>query len=161
MKTTLNIDIDTERENPLIITKPDSIPQPTTPEEAREMLLTDIGCICETLCMLIHLTDQSGYAPKKELVEVSIKVLNDMLVETPKPQLNFEIFIFMDNQITQEQIAAREKAIAIIDSCIICEHFENGESFIELFLKQFKDLEAYNELMVILKNKKLELNCHE
>ena len=85
MKTTITIDIDTERENPLIITKPDTIPAPTTPEEAKAMLLTDIGCVCETLCMLIHLTDQSGYATKKDLVDISVNVLNDMLKETPKP----------------------------------------------------------------------------
>ena len=84
MKTTIFIDVDTERENPIIITKPETISQPTTPEEAKAMLLTDIGCICETLCRLIHLSDQSGYIPKKELVETSIIVLNDMLNEIPK-----------------------------------------------------------------------------
>ena len=66
----------------------------------------------------------------------------------------------MDNQITPEQIAAKEKALAIIDSCVICEHFDNAIPFIELFLKQFKDLDAYNELIGVLKNKKIELNCH-
>ena len=67
----------------------------------------------------------------------------------------------MDNQITPEQIAAKEKALAIIDSCVICEHFTNAIQFIELFLKQFKDTEAYSELLGKVKNKKSELNCHE
>ena len=67
----------------------------------------------------------------------------------------------MDNQITPEQIAAKEKAIAIIDSCVICEHFAHAVPFLELFLKQFKDQDAYNELMVIFNNKKIEIDCYE
>jgi len=67
----------------------------------------------------------------------------------------------MDNQITPEQIAAKEKALAIIDSCIICEHFDNALPFIGLFLIQFKDQEAYNELMSIFKYKKRGVNCNK
>ncbi len=84
MKNAIYIDIDTDRDQPILIGKPPEIPQPTTPEEAGKMITTDISCVCEALCSLIHMADQNGYAPKKALVETSIKYLNDLLIETPK-----------------------------------------------------------------------------
>jgi len=60
---------------------------------------------------------------------------------------------------SKEQTEAKEKAIAIIESCHICEQFNNAKSFIDLFYKQFKDVEEYNSLVEILRKKKKELNC--
>jgi len=65
------------------------------------------------------------------------------------------------DKISQGQIEAKEKAIAIIESCHRCEQFDNAISFIDLFHKQFKDVEEYKELLEILRNKKIELNCHD
>jgi hypothetical protein len=81
MKNSIFIDIDTERKQPVIIGKPPEITPPTTPEEASVMINTDISCLCEALCTLIHMSDQSGYTNKEILVEASIKHLNNMLVE--------------------------------------------------------------------------------
>jgi len=61
---------------------------------------------------------------------------------------------------TPEQIAAKEKAIAIIDSCEDCNHIASATSFLELFLKTFNDEETHNELIILLKNKQKILNCY-
>lgn len=65
----------------------------------------------------------------------------------------------MNNQ-TQET-PAKEKAIAVIESCTTCDHFENAVPYLELYLKSSGDQEGYNELVILFKNKKIELNCHE
>lgn len=86
MKNTIYIDIDTDRTPSVNIGKPSEIEKPTTPEEASAMIIVDISCLCEALCSLIHMTDQSGYAKKEDLVNASIKYLNDMLVEPTKEE---------------------------------------------------------------------------
>jgi hypothetical protein len=60
-----------------------------------------------------------------------------------------------------EEKIAYDKALAIINSCMICEQFENALLFIELYLKQFNNIEKYNELINSFKCKKIELNCYE
>jgi hypothetical protein len=83
MKNALYIDIDTERDQKILIGKPPEITPPQTPEEAAKMITLDISCVCEALCTLIHMADQNGYATKEDLVKASMKYLNDLLV-TPK-----------------------------------------------------------------------------
>jgi hypothetical protein len=67
----------------------------------------------------------------------------------------------MNKEVTIEQTAAREKAEAVINSCANCEHFESTKPYLELFLKQFQDQEAYNELVLLIQKRKQELNCFE
>jgi hypothetical protein len=83
MKNSIFIDIDTERDQPILIGKPKEITPPTTPEEAAKMIITDISHVCEALCSLIHVADQNGYATKEALIAASITLLNNMLVEQP------------------------------------------------------------------------------
>lgn len=64
-----------------------------------------------------------------------------------------------EKEITPEQIAATEKAIAVIESCTTCEHFVNAVTYIELFKNQFEDKEAYDELNRLYSLKQIELNC--
>jgi hypothetical protein len=79
MKNLIYIDVDTEREKPILIGKGPEIANPTNKEEARDMIINDIRCICETLCILIDVADQNKYALKSELVTESIKQLTKML----------------------------------------------------------------------------------
>lgn len=85
MKNSIFIDVDTEREQPVLIGKPPEITQPETAEEAAKMIINDIGCVCEALCTLIHLADVNGYATKQELINASVTLLNGML-EPPKEE---------------------------------------------------------------------------
>jgi hypothetical protein len=79
MKNIIIIDVDTEREQQLQIGKPSETKQPTTPEEAKEIILTDISCVAETLNLMINIAHDSGYANKKELVEKAIINLQELL----------------------------------------------------------------------------------
>ena len=86
MKNTLLIDIDTERNKPVMISKPPEIAPPTTPEEAKVMIINDISCVCETLCTLIHMADQNQYAFKEDLVRIAKEQLDGLLVKENKSQ---------------------------------------------------------------------------
>lgn len=66
-----------------------------------------------------------------------------------------------NTETSPEQTAAREKAEAVIQSCTNCEHFASAVPYIELFKKQFNDQTAYNELVILFKNRKQELHCFE
>ncbi len=78
MKNIITIDVDTEREQPILIGKGAEILSPTNKDEAREMIVNDIKCVCETLCVLIDIADQNKYALKSELITESIKQLTKM-----------------------------------------------------------------------------------
>lgn len=54
---------------------------------------------------------------------------------------------------------AKEKALEIIESCTICDHFEGAKSYLDLYLSQFNDEKTYNELVLIYEKKKQVLNC--
>lgn len=83
MKNLIYIDVDTDREKPVLIGKGSEIPTPTNREEARDMIINDIKCVCETLCILIDVAEQNEYAKKGELVTESIKQLTKLLMDEP------------------------------------------------------------------------------
>jgi hypothetical protein len=56
---------------------------------------------------------------------------------------------------------AKEKGQAIIESCTTCEHMLAAKQYLELFLKQFSDVEGYEELVSLYEKKKIELNCED
>ena len=66
----------------------------------------------------------------------------------------------MNRDMNTELILAKEKAEAIIKSCVTCDHFETVIPYIELFYKQFNDVEEYNYLMELYNNKLQELHCN-
>ncbi len=72
MKNTIYIEIDTEKETPIMFGKsPDSI-MPKNAQEAGEMVLVDIKCLTEALMSLIYLADQNKYGNKNELLNETI-----------------------------------------------------------------------------------------
>jgi hypothetical protein len=79
MKNLITIDVDTDRDQPILIGKSSEIESPTNKDEAREMIINDIKCVCETLCILIDVADKNKYALKSELITESIKQLTKML----------------------------------------------------------------------------------
>lgn len=81
MKNILILNIDTNRDQPIIIAKPpDSVP-PATPEQAKEMVLIDIKCITESLCRLIDIAHLNGYGDKVTLTDEAILTLHQMKIE--------------------------------------------------------------------------------
>lgn len=85
MKNSIYIDVDTEREQPILIGKGADTVQPETPEGAMEMIKTDISCLCEAMCSLVHVADQNGYGSKEQYVTGLIARLNEFLLEVPTP----------------------------------------------------------------------------
>lgn len=79
MKNIIIIDVDSEREQQLQIGKPSDIQPPTTPEEAKAIILNDISCVYETFKTMVNIADQSGYAKKEELIKTAVKNLTEML----------------------------------------------------------------------------------
>ena len=61
MKNVVVFDKDTERDEQLIITKPDDIKQPTNEEEAKAMIIADISTATEGLMTLVQIANDSGY----------------------------------------------------------------------------------------------------
>lgn len=85
MKNAIFVEIDTEREQPIMIGKPPEIAPPTTPEETAVMLKNDIACLLEAMCSLIQMADQNSYGKKEDFIKASIDHLNAFLLEVPKP----------------------------------------------------------------------------
>lgn len=83
MKNTIFISIDTERDQPILIGKPPEITPPSTPEEAKEMIIIDINCVVEALCRLIDIANQNNYGDMVELVDNAIMSLHNMKAEKP------------------------------------------------------------------------------
>lgn len=84
MKNIIIIDIDSEREAPITIGKPSDVKKPTTQEEAKSFILTDIACVVETLKLMISIADQNKYGNKKAIVDEAIEHLNELLIVSDK-----------------------------------------------------------------------------
>ena len=61
MKNTVTFDKDTEREEVVIISKPEGVAPPTNEEEARTMIIEDIATATEGLMTLVQMANDSGY----------------------------------------------------------------------------------------------------
>jgi hypothetical protein len=81
MKNVIIIDVDTDRVQSLQIGKPSDSKQPTNPEEAKEIILTDLACVSETLNLMINIASDSGYGKKEDLVRKAIENLNNLIIK--------------------------------------------------------------------------------
>lgn len=81
MTNSIFIDVDTERDRPVIFSKPPHIDPPQTREEAEAMIVNDIATISHALKYLILMAGHNGYANKAELIEGAIKTINEALTE--------------------------------------------------------------------------------
>jgi hypothetical protein len=141
MKNTIIISIDTERDTPIRIGKPEGT-NPTTPEELKEMTLNDINCIAETLCHLINLSAVNGYGDKKELMDSTLVKIHTILNEKEEEDT--------------EQMAY-EKAKLIIENLETVQQVPAAVNFIDLYSVQFNNDERYFELNSLLKEKRKHL----
>ncbi len=66
MKNVVVFDKDTERDEVLIITKPDGTEQPTNESEAKEMIIADISTATEGLMTLVKIANDSGYMDEEK-----------------------------------------------------------------------------------------------
>lgn len=73
------IDINTERERPIIFGKPPDVAPPENKEEAAKMILNDIACLAEAISTLILMAEQNEYGDKEKLATATINTINDIL----------------------------------------------------------------------------------
>ena len=79
MKTVINIAIDTDSKTPISINKPDDITPPTTAEEAKEVITTDIKCLTEALWFMVGVAEDNGYVNANEtLTQIIVRLNKDL-----------------------------------------------------------------------------------
>jgi len=69
MKNTIQIDIDSDREDTVIIGKPKDFRRPESKEEFAYEIINDMATLCEAICTLIHVADQNGLKPSDKSVQ--------------------------------------------------------------------------------------------
>lgn len=79
MKTVISITIDTESKTPISINKPEDVTPPTTAEEAKEVITTDINCLTEALCFMVGVAEDNGYINANDTLTKIIVRLNKEL----------------------------------------------------------------------------------
>lgn len=77
MKNFIFVDVDTDREKPIIFGKPPDMNPPENKEEAKEMILNDISCLAEALKTLITMASQNGYADRNQLAVATVNTIYD------------------------------------------------------------------------------------
>ena len=82
MKNFIFIDIDTERDIPVVFGKPPEFPKPETHEEAKKMILNDISCTAEAIKSLILMAEENGYAEKRDLIVATVNTVYELLNTT-------------------------------------------------------------------------------
>jgi hypothetical protein len=69
------VDIDTRRDQNVIIGKPDGFPVPETDTQLKVTIINDMATLCEGLCTLIHLAEQQGIKKSPDSLRDCIKHL--------------------------------------------------------------------------------------
>ena len=82
MKNSLLIDVDTERKDPIRITKTeDTVNKVNDEESAKKMVLEDMTTLCNALGTLIQLANDSGYIDSKVSANMCVNYLNDNFLD--------------------------------------------------------------------------------
>jgi hypothetical protein len=79
MKNFIFIDVDTDREKPIVFGKPPEMAPPENKEEAAKMILNDISCLAEAIKTLITMASQNGYADRNELAIATVNTIYNSL----------------------------------------------------------------------------------
>lgn len=89
MKNSILVDFDSEREHPILFSKPPDTELPATKEGAYKMVVDDVATLSYAIKQLIILTSDSNI--KQMLVNGVIKTVNEALTyETDEPKENTE-----------------------------------------------------------------------
>lgn len=82
MKNTILIDMDSDREDVIRITKTENLVESIKDvESAKKMILEDITTICQALGTLIKVGNDSEYFKDTDMSKMCIKYLNDNFKE--------------------------------------------------------------------------------
>jgi hypothetical protein len=82
MKNTLMIDLDTDREDPIRITKPENLLENVNDDDtAKKIVLDDMTTICNALGTLIQLAEDSKYFNSDKAAQMCVDYLKDNFIE--------------------------------------------------------------------------------
>lgn len=84
MKNVIIFDRDTERDEVLIINKPEGFEQPKNEEEAKSMIVDDISTATEGLMTLVRIANDSGYMDADKSAALIVKYFTDNFLEKTK-----------------------------------------------------------------------------
>jgi len=79
MKNSIFISIDSEREQPIMVGKPEQYTIPTSDEEMKQMMISDIDCVTDALYFMIENVSKNNFGDKKEVVDKCIIRLHSLL----------------------------------------------------------------------------------
>lgn len=82
MKNIIIIDLDTERDTPLFITKPEDMVDEINDEGSeKKVILDDMTTVCNAIGTLIQYGEEKGYFDSKKSAEMCIKYLQDNFIK--------------------------------------------------------------------------------
>lgn len=79
MKNSIFISIDSEREQKIMVGKPEQHNVPSTEEEIKEMMIYDVECVTDALYFMIENISKNNFGDKKEVVDKCIIKLHSLL----------------------------------------------------------------------------------
>lgn len=78
MKNIIMVDLDTDREQQVKITKPEGMVENLNDtKSAKDMVIADISTLCNGLGTLIQVGGENGYFKAEDLASLCVKYLND------------------------------------------------------------------------------------
>lgn len=87
MKNTLTIIMDTEKEEQILIGKPNTVQPPSNDQELAEMVLLDLSTLCEAIVVAIRTAHSIGIQSEANLMESCINHIHDAFTD---PDLKVE-----------------------------------------------------------------------
>lgn len=92
MKNKLMIDMDTDREDVIRISKPEDVVETVDdPSKAKQMVLEDLTTVCNALGTLIHLSDSNNYMDATTATKMCIQFLQENFPTEGEPDTNEEV----------------------------------------------------------------------
>lgn len=78
MKNIIMVDLDTDREQQVKITKPEGMAENLNDAKlAKDMVIADISTLCNGLGTLIQVSGENGFFKSEELASLCVKYLTD------------------------------------------------------------------------------------
>lgn len=84
MKNVVIIDRDTDREVKIELKKPEGDNKPTTPDEAKKVIIDDISTTTEGLITLVKMANDSGYMDADKSAKLIISYFEKFLIKEEK-----------------------------------------------------------------------------
>lgn len=110
MKNVLIIDIDTEREQPVLLGKPEAIPEPENHEQVMALLGQDLNACSDAIITLIHMGEVQGYLNRDVAIKQITDYINGTFENIPKAPVGGENKSDVDSTTPSDETPSDEKS---------------------------------------------------